>query len=41
MDKLGKEENLQGAFPYLDITIAGHTLEEHNRNVQHLLQVIS
>lgn len=42
MDKLVKEENLQGAFPYLDnMTIAGHTQEEHDRNVQHFLDVIT
>lgn len=42
MDKLIKDENLQGAFPYLDnITIAGHTQEEHDRNVQHFLNVVS
>ncbi|XP_064115027.1 uncharacterized protein LOC135221134 [Macrobrachium nipponense] len=42
MDKLVKEENLQGAFPYLDnITIAGHTQEQHDQNVQHFLEVIN
>ncbi|XP_076033649.1 uncharacterized protein LOC143020786 [Oratosquilla oratoria] len=41
MDKLVKEENLQCTFPYLDnITIAGRTQEEHDRNVQHFLEVI-
>ncbi|XP_064080604.1 uncharacterized protein LOC135197465 [Macrobrachium nipponense] len=42
MDKLEKEENLQGAFPYLDnITIAGHTQEQHDQNVQCFLEVIN
>lgn len=42
MDKLVKEEGLQGSFPYLDnITIAGHTQEEHDRNVRHFLEVVS
>ncbi|XP_064122410.1 uncharacterized protein LOC135226625 [Macrobrachium nipponense] len=42
MDKLVKEENLQGAFQYLDnITIAGHTQEQHDQNVQHFLEVIN
>ncbi|XP_068215913.1 uncharacterized protein [Palaemon carinicauda] len=42
MDNLVKEENLQGAFPYLDnITIAGHTQEKHDQNVQRFLEVIN
>ena len=42
MDNLVKEEKLQGAFPYLDnITIAGHTKEEHDLNVQLFLEVLS
>ncbi|XP_064080951.1 uncharacterized protein LOC135197777 [Macrobrachium nipponense] len=42
MDKLVKEENLQGALPYLDnITIAGHTQVQHNQNVQRFLEVIN
>lgn len=35
-------KSLQGAFPYLDnITIAGHSRERHDRNVEHFLEVIS
>ncbi|XP_068229452.1 uncharacterized protein [Palaemon carinicauda] len=35
MDKLVKEENLQGAFLYLDkITIAGYTQEQHEEALQ-------
>ncbi|XP_068245380.1 uncharacterized protein [Palaemon carinicauda] len=42
MDKLVKEENLQGAFPYLDnISIAGHTQEQHDQKVQWFLEVIN
>ena len=41
MDKMVEEENLQGAFPYLDnITIAGHTQEEHDKNVESFLRVV-
>lgn len=41
MEKLVLEENLQGAFPYLDnITIGGRTQEEHDENVRHFLQVV-
>ena len=42
MDNLVIEEDLKGAFPYLDnITIAGHTQEEHDQNVQRFLEVIN
>ena len=42
MDKLVEEEGLQNTFPYIDnITIAGHTQEEHDRNVSKFMEVIS
>jgi hypothetical protein len=41
MDKLVEEENLNDTFPYLDnITIAGHTKEEHDKNVKIFLEIV-
>lgn len=41
MDKLVKEEKLVDTFPYLDnITVAGRSKEEHDRNVERFLTVI-
>ena len=41
MDKMVEEENLQGVFPYFDnITIAGHTQEEHDKNVEVFLRIV-
>lgn len=41
MYKLVLEENLKGAFPYLDhIRIAGSTQKEHDRNVKNFLKVV-
>ena len=42
MDKLVKDQNLKETFPYLDnITVAGHSKEQHDQNVQKLLDVVS
>ena len=39
MDNLMQVEGLKDTFPYLDnITVAGHTQEEHDRNVKRLLE---
>ena len=41
MDKLVSEENLKDTFPYLDnVTIAGHTQEEHDSNVEKFLHIV-
>lgn len=41
MDKIITEEHLAGTFPYLDdITVAGHTQEEHDTNVKAFLDVV-
>ena len=39
MNNLVQVEGLKDNFPYLDnITVAGHTQEEHDRNVKRLLE---
>ena len=41
MDKIVEKENLEDTFVYLDdITIAGRTKEEHDRNVKRFLEVV-
>ena len=41
MDNLVQVEGLKDTFPYLDnITVAGHTQEEHDRNVKRLLECL-
>ena len=39
IDNLVQVEGLKDTFPYLDnITVAGHTQEEHDRNIKRLLE---
>ena len=41
MDNLVQVEGLKDTFPYLDnITVTGHTQEEHDRNVKRLLECL-
>ena len=41
MNNLVQVEGLKDTFPYLDnITVAGHTQEEHDRNVKRLLECL-